>query len=113
MTYRYVGHSKSDKQVYRSSDEVKQWKQRDPIANFQAWLVQQGHLTQDGVKELEARVTQTIEDAIAFGDASPEPAIAHLTDDVYSEEAGGAGGPRSCAAGVDQREVRAKHPHQP
>jgi pyruvate/2-oxoglutarate/acetoin dehydrogenase E1 component len=86
VTYRYVGHSKSDKQVYRSSDEVKEWKKRDPIANFQAWLIQQGHLTQDGVKELEVRVTQTIDDAIAFGDASPEPAIAHLTDDVYSEE---------------------------
>ena len=32
------------------------------------------------------RVEQTIQDAIVFGDASPEPAIAHLTDDVYSEE---------------------------
>ena len=29
---------------------------------------------------------KTIQDAIAFGDASPEPEIAHLTDDVYSEE---------------------------
>ena len=47
VTYRYVGHSKSDKQVYRSPDEVKLWKQRDPISNFQAWLIQQGHLTQD------------------------------------------------------------------
>ena len=32
------------------------------------------------------RAEQTIEDAIAFGDASPEPSIAHLTDDVYSDE---------------------------
>jgi 2-oxoisovalerate dehydrogenase E1 component len=86
VTYRYVGHSKSDKQVYRSSDEVKLWKQRDPISNFQAWLIQQGHLTEDQAKELPARVEQTIQDAIAFGDASPEPEIAHLTDDVYSEE---------------------------
>ena len=86
VTYRYVGHSKSDKQVYRSPDEVKEWRKRDPINLFQDWLIKQGHLTEDGAKALKARVDQTIEDAIAFGDASPEPSIAHLTDDVYSEE---------------------------
>ena len=43
-------------------------------------------MTEDQAKELPVRVEQTIQDAIAFGDASPEPEIAHLTDDVYSEE---------------------------
>ena len=42
VTYRYVGHSKSDKQVYRSPDEVKLWKRRDPISNFQALADQAG-----------------------------------------------------------------------
>jgi pyruvate dehydrogenase E1 component alpha subunit len=86
LTYRYLGHSKSDKQVYRTKQEVDSWKERDPIALFQDWLIKQGHLTLDGVSELKARVEQTIDDAIAFGDASPEPAVEHLTDDVYSEE---------------------------
>jgi len=86
VTYRYVGHSKSDKQVYRSQDEVKLWRKRDPIVLFQGWLLDQGYLTQTEAKELAARAEATIVDAIAFGDASPEPSIAHLTDDVYSEE---------------------------
>ena len=86
VTYRYVGHSKSDKQVYRSQDEVKLWRKRDPIVNFQGWLMDQGYLTQAGADELAARAEATIQDAIAFGDASPEPAIEHLTDDVYSDE---------------------------
>ena len=86
VTYRYFGHSKSDKQVYRTKQEVDAWRERDPIPNFRNWLIEQGHLTQVGAKELTERVEKTIEDAIAFGDASPEPAIAHLTDDVYSEE---------------------------
>jgi 2-oxoisovalerate dehydrogenase E1 component len=86
VTYRFMGHSKSDKQVYRSPDEVKLWKQRDPISSFQAWLIGQGYLTKAEASELPVRVEETIQEAIAFGDASPEPAIADLTDDVYSEE---------------------------
>lgn len=86
VTYRYVGHSKSDKQVYRSQEEVKAWKKRDPIKHFEAWLIKQGHLTAEAAEAVKARAEQTILDAIAFGDASPEPSIEHLTDDVYSEE---------------------------
>jgi 2-oxoisovalerate dehydrogenase E1 component len=86
VTYRYMGHSKSDKQVYRSQDEVKLWRKRDPIRLFQGWLMDQGYLTQMEAGELVARAEATIKDAIAFGDASPEPSIEHLTDDVYSEE---------------------------
>jgi pyruvate dehydrogenase E1 component alpha subunit len=86
VTYRYNGHSKSDKQVYRSQDEVKLWRKRDPIKSFQGWLMDRSYLTQAEVAAVEARAEATIQAAIAFGDASPEPSIAHLTDDVYSEE---------------------------
>ncbi len=86
VTYRYLGHSKNDKQLYRTPDEVKRWRQRDPILLFQKWLIEQGHLTEAEAGALVAKADAAIEDAIAFGDVSPEPAVAHLTDDVYSEE---------------------------
>ena len=43
VTYRYKGHSKSDKQLYRTKEEVKAWQERDPIMRFPdladgAWL---------------------------------------------------------------------------
>jgi 2-oxoisovalerate dehydrogenase E1 component len=86
LTYRYLGHSKSDKQLYRTKEEVEEWKRRDAIERFARHLVATGTLTEDGVRDLQARAEQAIEDAIAYGDAGPEPSIEHLTDDVYMEE---------------------------
>lgn len=42
-TYRYKGHSKSDKQAYRTREEVRDWQEnRDPITHFSAFLVMAG-----------------------------------------------------------------------
>ena len=87
VTYRYLGHSKSDKQLYRTKEEVAEWKQRDPIATFQTWLLANDdivpHVTQSDLDRLQAEVEAIIADAIAFADAGHEPSIEHLTDDVY------------------------------
>ena len=37
-TYRIMGHSKSDAQVYRSREEVEAWKARCPIKRFREHL---------------------------------------------------------------------------
>ena len=42
LTYRYYGHSKSDKQLYRTKEEVQAWRERDPINTFAGWLVDAG-----------------------------------------------------------------------
>ncbi len=87
VTYRYLGHSKSDKQLYRTKEEVAEWKQRDPIATFGAWLLANADIvprvTQSDLDRLQAEADATIADAITFADAGDEPSIEHLTDDVY------------------------------
>ena len=87
VTYRYLGHSKSDKQLYRTKEEVAEWKQRDPIATFGAWLLANTDIlprvTQSDLDRLQAEVDAIIADAITFADAGHEPSIEHLTDDVY------------------------------
>ena len=35
VTYRYRGHSKSDRNLYRTSDEIEFWKEeKDPLKRF-------------------------------------------------------------------------------
>lgn len=86
LTYRYLGHSKSDKQLYRTKEEVELWKQRDAIARLERDLVASGIATQSEVDALKAQAAAAIEEAIAYGDAGPEPQVAHLTRDVYAED---------------------------
>lgn len=86
VTYRYTGHSRSDKQVYRTKEEVQTWKVRDPIPNFQNWLIEQGHLTQAEADQLVAQVEADIADSITFAEASEEPKVENLLRDVYTEE---------------------------
>jgi TPP-dependent pyruvate/acetoin dehydrogenase alpha subunit len=42
VTYRYVGHSRSDPGAYRPSGELDAWKQRDPIPRLRGELVDAG-----------------------------------------------------------------------
>ncbi|MCU0508669.1 MAG: dehydrogenase E1 component subunit alpha/beta [Anaerolineae bacterium] len=86
ITYRYLGHSKSDKQLYRTKEEVEEWKKKDAIKRLELSLIEQGMLTQAEVEALQARAEAAIEEAIAYGDAGTEPPVEHLTDDVYLEE---------------------------
>lgn len=86
LTYRYKGHSRSDKQVYRTKDEVREWQERDPIVRFEQQLIELGLLTPAEAEEIRSRAVKAIEDAVAFADASPEPDASVLLDEVYYEE---------------------------
>jgi hypothetical protein len=36
VTYRWKGHSKGDKNLYRTREEIAAWQERDPIARFES-----------------------------------------------------------------------------
>ncbi len=88
VTYRYKGHSKSDKQVYRTKEELRAWMERDPIPRFQAWLADRGYLTQAEGEALHVKAQAVIQAAIDFAQAGPEPPVEDLLIDVYEEEPG-------------------------
>jgi pyruvate dehydrogenase E1 component alpha subunit len=83
-TYRWLGHSKSDAQRYRTRQEVEMWKQKDPIARLEGHLAQAGILTEQGAQELRKAAYQVIEEAVAFAESSPEPQVDEITEGVYA-----------------------------
>jgi TPP-dependent pyruvate/acetoin dehydrogenase alpha subunit len=80
VTYRYRGHSKSDRQAYRTRDEVKAWQARDPIPRF----AKTAGLTEAELAALRAEAEQQIEAAVAFADACPDPDVNTLLEGVYA-----------------------------
>lgn len=87
VTYRWRGHSKSDRNRYRTKEEIAEWMERDPIAAMAAMLIDHKIIDQDGVAALEAETTQIIKDAITFASGSPDPDVSEATRDVYTQEA--------------------------
>ncbi len=84
-TYRYSGHSKSDANRYRTKEEIAEWKERDPIPCLRARLLKSGMFTEAQLAELESQGRQSVEEAVAYAEACPEPSIDELTTDVYAE----------------------------
>jgi pyruvate dehydrogenase E1 component alpha subunit len=84
-TYRIRGHSKSDRNLYRTKEEIEEWRGADPIARLERDLVAAGLMTADDVASISAEAQATIEAALAFAQESPAPDPAQLTRDVYAQ----------------------------
>ena len=84
VTYRWRGHSKSDRQRYRTRDEVKEWQARDPILRLENVLVAADLFTAEQLADLGAAARQTIEDSVAFAEAQADPDPATILEGVYA-----------------------------
>ena len=78
------GHSVVDPARYRSKEEVEAGRALDPVAAFRARLLQAGILDEASASVLEAEVEAEVQQAIDFADASPDPSVEELFDDVYA-----------------------------
>jgi acetoin:2,6-dichlorophenolindophenol oxidoreductase subunit alpha len=83
-TYRWHGHSEHDKAFYRTDEELAMWKSRDPIPTFTTYLRSRHVLDDDKLKEIEARVASTIDEAVEFAVSSPDPDPSEAVTDLYA-----------------------------
>ena len=86
MTYRFRGHSMGDPERYRKQEEVKKWEEQDPIGVFCVFLTANKHATLEKLDEIDERAKADVQKAVEFAEASPEPALETLFDDIYAEE---------------------------
>jgi TPP-dependent pyruvate/acetoin dehydrogenase alpha subunit len=82
-TYRWRGHSKSDRNVYRTQEEIEDWKKRCPITRFKQLLKEAEVMNTEELEaidvEAKATVDRAAEEALTFPDPSPD----NLEDEVY------------------------------
>jgi len=83
-TYRLRGHSKSDRNLYRTKDEIDTWRKRDPIARLESELAAHGRFAPGELAEFSREAQRTMERALEFAKSSPDPDPAELTRDVYA-----------------------------
>ena len=83
-TYRWRGHFEGDACVYRSEQELEEWKAKDPLPRFAAKLVDSGLATQAELDAITIKVTADVDEAVKFAEDSPFPTEAALMEDVYA-----------------------------
>ncbi len=84
VTYRYLGHSKSDANLYRTRDEINEWRELDAIQRFAAALEEEGILEEDGLQEMQQWAEERIEEAFSKAEDEPEPELESALEDVYA-----------------------------
>ncbi|GAC1358537.1 MAG: thiamine pyrophosphate-dependent dehydrogenase E1 component subunit alpha [Herpetosiphon sp.] len=83
-TYRWRGHSKSDRNLYRTQDEIQLWKERDPIIRFRSQLIDQGVLDEARAEAISSAAKDAINAGVAFAEQSPEADPSILEHAVYA-----------------------------
>ena len=82
-TYRYVGHHEGDPGTdYRTREEVKHWKEQDPVKLARKRLLDSG-VEEGKLKAVEQEVDQLIDEAVEFAQNSPEPAADSVDKFVF------------------------------
>ena len=86
-TYRFVGHFTAERARgirYRSDEEIAEWRKRDPVEVFPAWLEREGIATSAETEAVRRDVEGTLEDAVAFARESPFPSPEEALDGMYA-----------------------------
>jgi pyruvate dehydrogenase E1 component subunit alpha len=84
LTYRFRGHSAADPEVYRTKEEVEEWRKRDPIVVYSELLKREGLIDDAGIEEIDRRAIEIVDQAVEFAEQSPEPTLESLYDNVYA-----------------------------
>jgi pyruvate dehydrogenase E1 component alpha subunit len=86
-TYRTRGHSRSDRNRYRTKEEIEAWTAKDPIPQFEGELMALGIASPEEIAAIRAGAEAEIAAGIEFARQGTDPDPAEVTRDVYAGEA--------------------------
>lgn len=82
-TYRWFGHSTADAGVYRTKEEVDEWKKKDPLLKYRDYLTKEGIASHEELDEIHQQVVNEIDAAYEFAQNSPDPELSVAFEDVW------------------------------
>jgi len=86
MSYRLSPHGAADfLEKYRSKDEVREARKRDPLGIAEQKMLDRDIVTDDDIAKIRAEFQQVAAEAVKFAEESPEPSLDELLTDVYAE----------------------------
>lgn len=85
-TFRMRGHEEASGTKYVPKELMDEWAKKDPIENFERWLLAEGILTEDYANSLKTSYKQQIQTAVdvMFNEPEPVPDTAEELADVYA-----------------------------
>jgi pyruvate dehydrogenase E1 component alpha subunit len=83
-SYRIEGHYAGEPEVYRSREEVAEYRKKDPIPRFRDHLIQEEKASQAELDQIDAEIKQEMVDAVKFAQESPQPDPSTATDYIYA-----------------------------
>lgn len=84
-TYRWLGHWTGDPQIYRTREEVDEWKKKCPIKRLREYMLKNKILDDAEIDRIDKDVKMKVDEAAEFALKSPEPDPATVMEDVYCE----------------------------
>ena len=84
--YRFRAHSMFDAQLYRSKEEINEWKEKGPIVRLRQWLENSHLVFEDELTKLEVEIEEEVTRAVAFAQAGTLEPVDELTRFVTMDE---------------------------
>jgi len=75
LTYRFVGHSRSDPGAYRPPGELEEWQKRDPLKLTRAGLIEREGAEAAALDALEREVDEELDAVVEAALAAPFPEV--------------------------------------
>jgi pyruvate dehydrogenase E1 component alpha subunit len=85
LTYRFRGHSLADPDELRSKDEKDEWIARDPIKQFERYLLKHNLASAEDLKAIDQKIQNLVDEAVEFAEQSPEPDPSELHRYIFAD----------------------------
>lgn len=87
VSLRWRGHAGHDPATYMPMELLERYMaEKDPVKNFETWMLDEGIVTSDDVEAIDRRVEQEFDAGYEFARSSPFPEPGDVTKGLWAED---------------------------